>query len=242
MEKGIVKPCWSYNMIIDGLCKDKMVDQALELFDKMIEKGITYNSLIHGLRNFGREGEAAKLLIDMEEKEIYPDTRVNLNIDLYGRCVMGFVGDRIILRKIMMVVGILIEEDGGGEDDNKQVQSSLITGFDLQGLFVKEHKSEASSTRLHLKKCGGHLQHARFIYRLEKYASSRGMQFVFIISSNSLAKKKWRVDPGAPASGPLQPDSSVGCTILGPERRQTTERKSSGLARPNYASTSWRHP
>ncbi|GJS10798.1 nucleotide-binding alpha-beta plait domain-containing protein [Tanacetum coccineum] len=57
MAKGSYKSrVDQYNMIIDGLCKDKMVDQALELFDKMIEKGITYNSLIHGLCNFGREG------------------------------------------------------------------------------------------------------------------------------------------------------------------------------------------
>ncbi|KAL3630961.1 methionine-synthesizing 5-methyltetrahydropteroyltriglutamate--homocysteine methyltransferase [Castilleja foliolosa] len=43
MEKGrrICKPdTHIYNMIIDGLCKDRMVDSALKLFDEMSEKAL----------------------------------------------------------------------------------------------------------------------------------------------------------------------------------------------------------
>lgn len=66
MEKGSsCKPCVQhYSTIIDSLCKDRMVDDALQLFNEMTQKGVpvnvlTYSSLIHGLCNFGREKEAA---------------------------------------------------------------------------------------------------------------------------------------------------------------------------------------
>ncbi|GMP63119.1 hypothetical protein CsSME_00024939 [Camellia sinensis var. sinensis] len=64
MEEGTCKPnIIVYTTIIDSLCKDRMVDVALKLFTEMNEKGIfsnvvTYNSLIHGLCNFGRWKEA----------------------------------------------------------------------------------------------------------------------------------------------------------------------------------------
>ncbi|GKG16031.1 putative tetratricopeptide-like helical domain-containing protein, partial [Tanacetum coccineum] len=99
MEKGsCCKPLAEHhNLIIDSLCKDKMVDQALELFAKMIEKGIradviTYSFLIHGLCIFRRETEAAKLLIDMEEKGIPPDIHT-YTILVNAFCKQGPVKD-----------------------------------------------------------------------------------------------------------------------------------------------------
>ncbi|GJU70381.1 putative tetratricopeptide-like helical domain-containing protein [Tanacetum coccineum] len=96
----------SYGTIINGFrkvlarplsCSDKMVDQALELFAKMIEKGIradviTYSFLIHGLCIFRRETEAAKLLIDMEEKGIPPDIHT-YTILVNAFCKQGPVKD-----------------------------------------------------------------------------------------------------------------------------------------------------
>ncbi|KAL8210790.1 hypothetical protein R6Q57_005227 [Mikania cordata] len=44
MESGSCKPCvQQYNAVIDSLCKDKMVDDALHLFAKMTEKGVLAN-------------------------------------------------------------------------------------------------------------------------------------------------------------------------------------------------------
>ena len=47
------------NTIIDSLCKDKLVDQALALLEEMIEKGIypsivTYSSLIQDICNLSK--------------------------------------------------------------------------------------------------------------------------------------------------------------------------------------------
>ncbi|KAL7208666.1 hypothetical protein ACSBR1_030412 [Camellia fascicularis] len=55
MDKGSCKhDIVVYTTIIDNLCKDRMVDDALKLFSEMKEQGIrknvvTYTSLIHGL-------------------------------------------------------------------------------------------------------------------------------------------------------------------------------------------------
>ena len=61
MDKRGCKPdVMTYSTIIDSLCKDEMVDDALKLFNEMIlHKGIlpdvvTYSSLIRGLCNQGR--------------------------------------------------------------------------------------------------------------------------------------------------------------------------------------------
>jgi len=47
-----------YSTIIDSLCKDRLVIEALNFLSEMTSKGIqpnvfTYNSLIQGLCNFG---------------------------------------------------------------------------------------------------------------------------------------------------------------------------------------------
>ena len=60
----------AYSTIIDSLCKDRLVTEALNLLYEMMSKGIqpnvvTYNSLIQGLCNFGRWREADTLLNEM---------------------------------------------------------------------------------------------------------------------------------------------------------------------------------
>ncbi|GFQ00403.1 pentatricopeptide repeat-containing protein at1g62670 mitochondrial [Phtheirospermum japonicum] len=73
MEKGrsICKPnTHIYRMVIDSLCKDKMMDDALKLFDEMSEKGIppdvvTYNALICGLCNLSCWSEVKMLVKNM---------------------------------------------------------------------------------------------------------------------------------------------------------------------------------
>ncbi|GMP52092.1 hypothetical protein CsSME_00018046 [Camellia sinensis var. sinensis] len=79
MEEGSCKPnTVVYNTVIDSLCKDKMVDDAMKLFSKINEQGIcqdvaTYTSLIHGLCNFGRWKEATRMFIEMLDSGIAPD-------------------------------------------------------------------------------------------------------------------------------------------------------------------------
>lgn len=55
------------------------MDEALSLFDDMIDSGVRpnvvcYNSLIHGVRKSGRWEEVDRLLIDMIDCQISSDT------------------------------------------------------------------------------------------------------------------------------------------------------------------------
>ncbi|KAF5941796.1 hypothetical protein HYC85_019438 [Camellia sinensis] len=61
------------NTIIDSLCKDRMVDGALE--QGIRRDVVTYTSFIHGLHNFGRWKEATKMLRKMLDASISPNVR-----------------------------------------------------------------------------------------------------------------------------------------------------------------------
>ncbi|CAA7039195.1 unnamed protein product [Microthlaspi erraticum] len=69
-ERKIKLDAAKYNIIIDGLCKDGKLDDAINLFNEMEMKGIkanviTYNTLIGGLCKDGRWNDGAELLRDM---------------------------------------------------------------------------------------------------------------------------------------------------------------------------------
>ncbi|XLS58487.1 hypothetical protein HN51_008242 [Arachis hypogaea] len=76
-----------YSTIVDSLCKDGLLSEALSLFSEMITKGlqpdtITYNCLIHGLCTFSRWQEAASLLSKRKQKGIMLDTHTfNILVD-----------------------------------------------------------------------------------------------------------------------------------------------------------------
>lgn len=45
---GIYKPnVFCYGSLIDGLCKDRLVDQTKDLFMEMKDKGINANTLVY---------------------------------------------------------------------------------------------------------------------------------------------------------------------------------------------------
>ncbi|KAK4402258.1 hypothetical protein Sango_0966500, partial [Sesamum angolense] len=64
MERGSCMPdTYIYSTLINGLCKDKLIDPAVKLFYEMLEKGVvpdvvTYTSLLHGLCSLSRLQEA----------------------------------------------------------------------------------------------------------------------------------------------------------------------------------------
>lgn len=69
-ERGCNPDKVVYNTIIDGLCKDRLVNEAMELFSETEERGIppsvvTYNSLLYGFCNLGRLNEATRLFKEM---------------------------------------------------------------------------------------------------------------------------------------------------------------------------------
>ncbi|CAL8992022.1 unnamed protein product, partial [Prunus brigantina] len=85
-EDGRFKPdpqC--YNPIIDRLCKERRIDEALTLFRDMINKSVapdivSYTSLIYGLCNMGLWTRALALFEIMKNKGIKPNTAEALNL------------------------------------------------------------------------------------------------------------------------------------------------------------------
>nr|XP_016477422.1 PREDICTED: 5-methyltetrahydropteroyltriglutamate--homocysteine methyltransferase-like [Nicotiana tabacum] len=91
MEQGSIMPDTRiYNVVIDALCKDRMMDAAISLFEEMKQKGIppdviTYNSLIDGLCKFGQLEKVRTLFFEMVNLNIYPDVQT-LTIVTDGLC------------------------------------------------------------------------------------------------------------------------------------------------------------
>ena len=53
VERGCSLDVFSYNILMNGYCKNKRIDEAMHLFHKMSNKGVTidvvtYNTLIGG--------------------------------------------------------------------------------------------------------------------------------------------------------------------------------------------------
>ncbi|XP_031257988.1 putative pentatricopeptide repeat-containing protein At3g16710, mitochondrial [Pistacia vera] len=85
----------SYGSIIDGLCKDGLVDKAKELFLEMKGKTIkpdvvVFNSLIYGCCFVGNLEEAKGLFVEMADQGLQP------NLLAYNTMVSGFCKERKI--------------------------------------------------------------------------------------------------------------------------------------------------
>ncbi|KAM7522724.1 hypothetical protein LguiA_012626 [Lonicera macranthoides] len=125
----------SYNAIIDSLCKDRMVSDARNLFDEMIEKGIspdvvTYTSLIHGLFNLGLWEEVNKLLRQMVEQKVSPNL-LTFSIIVDALCKEGMV------REAEGVVEFMIQL---GEVPSLVTYTSLMDGYCLRGQMENARK------------------------------------------------------------------------------------------------------
>jgi pentatricopeptide repeat protein len=67
-----------YTVLIDGQCKAEYLDEARELFDEMLAKGLTpdvyaYTALINGYCSQGEIAKAEDLLQEMTDKGMKPD-------------------------------------------------------------------------------------------------------------------------------------------------------------------------
>nr|XP_027071727.1 pentatricopeptide repeat-containing protein At1g62680, mitochondrial-like [Coffea arabica] len=118
----------AYNTIIDGLCKDKMMDQALSLLHEMIEKGIapnviTYSCLVRGLCNLSKWKDVEKLLTEMKAYSIVPNV-ITFNILIDALCKEGQ------LEGAEEVLKIMIEQN---QKPDNATYSALMDGYCLQG-------------------------------------------------------------------------------------------------------------
>nr|AYM01009.1 pentatricopeptide repeat protein [Salvia miltiorrhiza] len=81
-EKGICKlNVYAYNAVIDGLCKEGKVDDVLQLFSSLGDKGIvpaivTYNSIIEGLCNRIRKDGAQDVFKKMIADKVSPNMEI----------------------------------------------------------------------------------------------------------------------------------------------------------------------
>uniref|UniRef100_A0A2N9GUD4 H(+)-exporting diphosphatase n=1 Tax=Fagus sylvatica TaxID=28930 RepID=A0A2N9GUD4_FAGSY len=116
-----------YNTIIDSLCKDRSVTEALNFLFEMMSKGIqpnviTYTCLIQGLCNFGQWKEATSLFKEMEQRKIMPNVHT-FNILVDTLCKEGMLTEAKEVFEVMIQKGI---------EPNVVTYSSLIDGYCMQ--------------------------------------------------------------------------------------------------------------
>jgi len=68
----------THSSLIDGLCRDKKLDVALDIWNRVLNKGfsvdiIVHNILIHGLCSFGRTEKALHIYLEMKHKDCSPN-------------------------------------------------------------------------------------------------------------------------------------------------------------------------
>ncbi|KAL3753259.1 hypothetical protein ACJRO7_000625 [Eucalyptus globulus] len=110
MQGGCRINSFTYNIVIDGLCKEGLITEALRLHESMSKKGIkpdvvTYTSLIHGLCNVGQMEDALILLEEMTSGGIQPDI-FTYNSLVHCLCSRGQWKDAMVLLEKMMEAGI----------------------------------------------------------------------------------------------------------------------------------------
>uniref|UniRef100_A0A803KN50 Pentatricopeptide repeat-containing protein n=1 Tax=Chenopodium quinoa TaxID=63459 RepID=A0A803KN50_CHEQI len=99
-----------YNTIIDSLCKDSLLQQAMDLFSAIKTEGIqpdvvTYNSLIRGFYNSGCREEAKGVLTEMLKSNIAPDvTTFSMLVDMF--CKDGNVEEAEAILRLMTDKGV----------------------------------------------------------------------------------------------------------------------------------------
>nr|GEW06501.1 hypothetical protein [Tanacetum cinerariifolium] len=130
MESGSCKPgVEQYNAMIDGLCKDRMVDDALRLFTKMIGKGvhanvITYSSLINGLCNFGRESEAARILINGYCKKKKFEEAINLFREIRNK---GLIPNGVTYNSMLQDYDMPHDQEENPDNDDEEPKEKVAS-------------------------------------------------------------------------------------------------------------------
>ncbi|KAG6597564.1 putative pentatricopeptide repeat-containing protein, mitochondrial, partial [Cucurbita argyrosperma subsp. sororia] len=119
IKDGLVSNNYSYNMVIDCLCKGKLMDRAAEIFRDLQSKGIspnivTFNTLISGYcRNGVIDGlcqahkyeDAFGCFNEMVEWDVTPNA-ITYNILIRSFCAIGNVARSTQLLRKMQLQGI----------------------------------------------------------------------------------------------------------------------------------------
>ncbi|KAL7252603.1 hypothetical protein ACSBR1_007216 [Camellia fascicularis] len=100
-----------YSTVIDRLCKDRLVTEALKLFSDMIDNGIspnviTYTSLIQGVCCLGEWKEAIRLLNEMLGKNVSPNVQT-FTILVDALCEEGMAKEAQYVVELMIQRGVV---------------------------------------------------------------------------------------------------------------------------------------
>lgn len=131
-----------YNIVIDSLCKDGLLDKAKGLFKEMSERGICpdvvlYSSIIDGCFRAGKWEEAKGLFNEMVDQGIWPNT-VTFNVLIDALCKEGKATEANVLLELMIQ---------RGEKPDAITYNSLMDGFCLEGRIDNAWELFASMTR-----------------------------------------------------------------------------------------------
>ncbi|KAK9081533.1 hypothetical protein Syun_030857 [Stephania yunnanensis] len=143
VEEGLVKPdVLTYTLMIKGLCKVGLVDDAMKVFDEMTCRPslVTYNVVVDGLCKKGLMESAREVLGKMVEEEggdCLPDT-VTFTTLIDGYCKRGELEEA---RKCM---GEMVKRNC---EPNVVTYNALINGFCLVGR-IDEAKRTMEKMRL----------------------------------------------------------------------------------------------
>jgi len=101
----------AYNTVINGFFKEGDVAKACDLFNEMMQRGIspnlvTYNSVVHALCKARAMDKAEAVLRQMVDKGVLPDNRTYNNL-IYGYSSMGQWREAVRVFKEMTRQGIL---------------------------------------------------------------------------------------------------------------------------------------
>ncbi|XP_052194487.1 pentatricopeptide repeat-containing protein At3g61520, mitochondrial [Diospyros lotus] len=116
-ENGIQPNVITFGILINHLCKFHRVDEALEVFEKMIGGGeagdfsvkpdsIIYNTLIDGLCKVGRQGEGLQLMERMRLHQNVSPNPVTYNCLINGFCKAGEIEKALDLFEQMNEEGV----------------------------------------------------------------------------------------------------------------------------------------
>lgn len=130
---GVDLNCWSYNVLIDGLCYKGFLDEVLEVVNIMRKKkGLVpalhpYKSLFYALCKNRRTVEAESFAREMESQGFYVDKL------MYTSLINGYCSNR----NMKMAMRLFFRMLKTGCEPDSYTCNTLIHGFFKMGLFDK---------------------------------------------------------------------------------------------------------
>ncbi|GAU38657.1 hypothetical protein TSUD_292390 [Trifolium subterraneum] len=129
-QRRVIPDVHCYSVVINGLCKIKMMDEAMNLFKEMQNKkhipdAVTYSSLIDGMCKSGRISHAWELLEEMHDRGQHANV-ITYSSLLHALCKNHDVGEAIALVKKIKDQGI---------QPDMHTYNILMDGLCKQGRF-----------------------------------------------------------------------------------------------------------